>query len=228
MPSTPEPSAATDATRSADGLFAPPSGNDRGGDGERSVPAPVRRAGRKAGETRAEASQRSVLRVQERAAGGRSKRAPRRAKEALAAVTGEGQLVMPGVGEASAGEAVPKDATAGEPKGYRQRLGALGEERAAAWYTEAGYEVVARNWRCREGEIDLVAVGKGVVVFCEVKTRTSDRFGLPAEAVTPLKQARLRALATQFLRDRPQAVHRLRFDVASVRPGEVDVMEAAF
>jgi putative endonuclease len=130
--------------------------------------------------------------------------------------------------EGEAGKAARKVEKAERPRSYRQRLGALGEERAAEWYQEAGYEVVARNWRCREGEIDLVVVGRGCVVICEVKTRSSDRFGVPAEAVTPTKQARLRVLAAQFLRDQPQAQNRLRFDVASVRSGKVDVIEDAF
>jgi putative endonuclease len=117
---------------------------------------------------------------------------------------------------------------------YKQRLGAVGEERAAAWYLARGYEVVARNWRCRDGELDLVVAGHGHVVFCEVKTRTSDRFGLPAEAVTARKQQRLRLLAARFLREEPQAVAAtatataLRFDVASVRNGRVSVIEGAF
>jgi putative endonuclease len=150
--------------------------------------------------------------MQERTGAGRSAKASRRAGEAVA-------LQAPTAAATTTGD---------EPSGYRQRLGAIGEQRAAEWYGEAGYEVVARNWRCREGEIDLVAVGRGAVVFCEVKTRTSDRFGVPAEAVTPLKQARLRALAAQFLRDHPQPSQRLRFDVASVRSGKVDVIEGAF
>ena len=114
------------------------------------------------------------------------------------------------------------------PRPYKQRLGAVGEERTAAWYVAAGYAIVARNWRCRDGEIDLVALGHGVVAFCEVKTRTSDRFGTAAEAVTPLKQQRLRVLAARFLREHPQPASALRFDVASVRSGRVDVIEAAF
>lgn len=111
---------------------------------------------------------------------------------------------------------------------YKQRLGAVGEERAAAWYLARGYTLLARNWRCRDGELDLVVVGHGVVVFCEVKTRTSERYGLPAEAVTLRKQQRLRGLAVRFLREHPQAATGLRFDVASVRSGRVDVIEAAF
>src|SRR5262245_29933348 len=111
---------------------------------------------------------------------------------------------------------------------YKQRLGAVGEERATAWYLARGYKVVARNWRCREGELDLVVTGHGLVVFCEVKTRTSERYGLPAEAVTPVKQQRLRGLAVRFLSENPQPATGLRFDVASVRSGRVSVIEAAF
>ncbi|HEV8116070.1 MAG TPA: YraN family protein, partial [Acidimicrobiales bacterium] len=79
----------------------------------------------------------------------------------------------------------------------RIALGRAVEERAASWYQAHGYDVVARNWRCREGEVDLVAVRRrdGLVVFCEVKARRSARFGSAAEAVGRNKQARLRRLA---------------------------------
>jgi putative endonuclease len=116
----------------------------------------------------------------------------------------------------------------GRTSGHRQRLGAAGEDRAAEWYRRAGYEVVARNWRCREGELDLVVRDRRTLVFCEVKTRTSDRFGLPAEAVTPAKQRRIRALAARFLRDHAEPVPGIRFDVVSVMGDRVDVLEAAF
>ncbi|HEX2064494.1 MAG TPA: YraN family protein [Acidimicrobiales bacterium] len=111
----------------------------------------------------------------------------------------------------------------------RQVLGASGEEKVAAWYRERGYEVLSRNWRRREGELDLVLGTEGLVVFCEVKTRSSDAFGAPAEAVTPVKQARLRRLAAQWLGEQGKA-HRgqLRFDVASVLGGRVEVLEGAF
>lgn len=112
----------------------------------------------------------------------------------------------------------------------RLRLGAAGEERVAAWYRQAGYQVVARNWRCREGEIDLVCTKAGVVVICEVKTRSSLAFGHPAEAVTPAKQRRLRMLATRWLAaaDPPVRPRAIRFDVAAVLPGSIEVIEAAF
>lgn len=122
----------------------------------------------------------------------------------------------------------PADEGGRRRRPYKQRLGAVGEERAAAWYLARGYKLVARNWRCRDGELDLVVVGHGWIVFCEVKTRTSERYGLPAEAVTERKQQRLRGLAARFLRENPQVATALRFDVASVRSGRVSVIEAAF
>jgi putative endonuclease len=115
---------------------------------------------------------------------------------------------------------------------YRQRLGTRGEDRAADWYRAAGYDVIARNWRCPEGELDLVVSLPGELVFCEVKTRSSDRFGVPAEAVTAAKQRRLRALAARFLAEHPQvsgpAVGSIRFDVVAVIGSSIDVIEAAF
>ena len=66
----------------------------------------------------------------------------------------------------------------------RLQLGADGEALAAAWYVAHGYAVLGRNWRCREGEIDLIVHRERSVVICEVKTRATDAFGVPAEAVT--------------------------------------------
>jgi putative endonuclease len=117
-------------------------------------------------------------------------------------------------------------------RGHKQRLGARGEQLAADWYVAHGYRVAARNWRCREGELDLVLVAAdGDLVFCEVKTRSSDRFGVPAEAVTPAKQRRLRTLAARYLAaqgGRPPGRGGIRFDVAAVMGGRVEVIEAAF
>ena len=114
----------------------------------------------------------------------------------------------------------------------RRRLGALGEDAAAKWYEAHGFEILDRNWRVREGEIDLVAWRKPTIVFCEVKTRSSDRFGVPSEAVTAAKQRRLRTLAARWLAEHPTRRGQVRFDVASVTPAgaspAVAVLEAAF
>ena len=112
----------------------------------------------------------------------------------------------------------------------RRALGARGEDRAAAWYVAQGYEVLARNWRCREGEIDLICAKDRRVVICEVKTRASAAFGHPAEAVTPAKARRLRVLATRWLADGdpPFRPAEIRFDVAAILAGELEVIEAAF
>jgi putative endonuclease len=107
----------------------------------------------------------------------------------------------------------------------------------ADWYRAAGYEVLARNWRCREGELDIVAASSSTLVFCEVKTRRSTAFGLPVEAVTVTKQRRLRALAARWLAQSDGSGRRyydeMRFDVAAVMPTpdgalSVEVIQAAF
>lgn len=111
----------------------------------------------------------------------------------------------------------------------RRALGAAGEDRAARRYNDDGYEVLSRNWRCRDGEIDLVCADEQTLVFVEVKTRSSLAFGHPAEAVTAEKQARLRRLAGRWI-DAHRSTRRpnLRFDVVAVLPDSVDVIEDAF
>lgn len=95
-------------------------------------------------------------------------------------------------------------------------LGRLGEQRAADYLKTLHYEILARNWRCRRGEIDIVALDEGTVVIVEVKTRSTDRFGLPVEAVGPIKLSRLRALAGEWLACRAERFPRVRIDVVSV------------
>lgn len=110
----------------------------------------------------------------------------------------------------------------------RRAFGAEAEARAAAWYEAAGYTIVARNWRCRDGELDIVALRGRQLVFVEVKARRTDRFGIPAEAVTPEKQRRLRRLAMEFMQESDVPRGSLRFDVVSVLGGRLEVIEAAF
>jgi len=111
-----------------------------------------------------------------------------------------------------------------------QVLGAKGEDAACRWYADRGYVVLDRNWRHgRAGELDLILRDPtdGVVVFCEVKTRASDRFGTPAEAVGPKKQLRIRRLAAAWLAEH-DGFQAVRFDVAGVVGGKVEVVQAAF
>jgi putative endonuclease len=108
----------------------------------------------------------------------------------------------------------------------RDRVGRSGERAAWAVYRRRGYRLLARNWRCSLGELDLVLAGSGTIVFCEVKARTSAALGGPHEAVTASKRRRVRALAEAFIKSRGLGVRAYRFDVASVllRPdGRTDV-----
>jgi putative endonuclease len=114
----------------------------------------------------------------------------------------------------------------------RRARGAGGEDAAAAWYEARGFDVLARNWRCRAGEIDLVAARGSLLVICEVKTRLGRSFGGGFEAVGWEKQRKLRHLAELFLLGRPVPPERVRFDVASVASGSggwtVEVFRDAF
>ena len=110
----------------------------------------------------------------------------------------------------------------------RQRRGFDGETSAAQWYEARGYEVLDRNWRCRRGELDLVLRLGSTLVFCEVKSRASDRFGTGAEAITYDKRARIRRLAAKWLAAKSARPASIRFDVATIRGDQLDVIEAAF
>ncbi len=81
----------------------------------------------------------------------------------------------------------------------KDELGRRGERIAERALIGRGYRILDRNWRCREGEIDLVARDGDALVFVEVKTRSSDAFGHPFEAITAAKLARLRRLASAWL-----------------------------
>lgn len=97
-------------------------------------------------------------------------------------------------------------------------VGAYGERRAVAHLVEAGIQIVERNWRCSDGEIDIVARDGDDIVFCEVKTRRGLEFGPPAGAVVSAKARRLRRLAVRWLREHDMHGHDVRFDVVSVLP----------
>ncbi|NMN01462.1 YraN family protein [Bifidobacterium panos] len=100
-----------------------------------------------------------------------------------------------------------------------RKLGSLGEDYAATWLAAQGWRILERNWHCRYGELDIVAVDdESRIVFVEVKTRRATRFGTPQEAVTQAKQKNLRRAAVQWLlAPEHRARHRgVRFDVITV------------
>jgi len=99
----------------------------------------------------------------------------------------------------------------------RSALGAAGEAAAAAWLEARGYQILDHNVRTRFGEIDLVARIGDVIVFVEVKSRTSARFGHPSEAVTAGKQHRLARLASGYLHVKGLDDHLARFDAVAVQ-----------
>lgn len=119
-----------------------------------------------------------------------------------------------------------------------QALGRWGEDLAAQWYVDRGYEILERNWRCKIGELDLIVTDYRQIVFCEVKTRTTDRFGSGFEAITPQKRRRIQRLALEYLKSDDYNNHMnraarearavLRFDVASIVAGTIEVLVSAF
>lgn len=117
----------------------------------------------------------------------------------------------------------------------KDELGTRGERIAERALVGRGYVILDRNWRCRDGEIDLVARDGDTLVFVEVKTRSSTAFGHPLEAVTPAKLARLRRLAMSWIvaqRPSPRAA-RIRIDAVAVvappdRPATLEHLEGIF
>lgn len=112
-------------------------------------------------------------------------------------------------------------------------LGRRGEELAHRYLENQGLVVLARNWRCREGELDIVATDGDTLVVCEVKTRAGVGYGLPAEAVTHAKVARIRRITHQWMSEWRLRFPAIRFDVVSVvwPPGgepQLDHIEGAF
>ncbi len=107
-------------------------------------------------------------------------------------------------------------------------LGRFGESQAASYYRAKGYAVLAQNWRCPAGEIDLVCARGRTLVICEVKARARTATGHPLEAVTRGKQLRLRRVAAAYLVGQTASWDEIRFDVAAVLGGSLHVVEDAF
>jgi putative endonuclease len=95
-------------------------------------------------------------------------------------------------------------------------LGREGEQAAVDYLTERGFRILDRNWRCADGEIDIVAVERHSLVVCEVKTRSGTRYGTPLEAVGRVKLRRLRRLAAQWLNAHGVRFEQIRIDVVGL------------
>ena len=100
----------------------------------------------------------------------------------------------------------------------RRAVGAYGERVAARHLQDLGLVILDRNWRCADGEVDLILRDGDDIVFCEVKTRRSGVFGTPAEAVDHRKVRKLRFLAGRWLSESQVRPREIRFDVVEVFP----------
>ncbi len=102
----------------------------------------------------------------------------------------------------------------------KDALGRQGEQLAAEYLQQAGFRILDRNWRCIEGEIDIVAVDRRVLVACEVKTRSGTGYGTPLEAITWKKRKRLRRLAISWVVAHGVLFDEVRVDVVAVLKGQ--------
>ena len=114
-----------------------------------------------------------------------------------------------------------------------KKLGELGEELAISYLKKNGYEIKERNFRVKAGEVDIIAVDNDVLVFVEVKTRSSVAFGIPAEAVTYRKQQQISKVALVYINNHQLHNCDARFDVVSVlivstNNPQIDLIRNAF
>ncbi|WP_458126364.1 YraN family protein [Paenibacillus sp. Z3-2] len=99
----------------------------------------------------------------------------------------------------------------------RQQKGRLGEEAACRWLRENDYRIIRQNWRCRSGEIDIIASCEGLIVFVEVRSRSgAAQYGTPQESVDMRKMQQVRSTASVYLQMTGEADLQIRFDVIAV------------
>lgn len=111
----------------------------------------------------------------------------------------------------------------------KRALGSEKEQVAAAFLEQQGYQILQKNYRCKIGEVDLIAHHGEYLVFVEVKYRKNDRIGSPEEAVTPVKQKRISKVCVWYLRENHLSLDTpCRFDVVAVSQEEVRIYQNAF
>ena len=115
-------------------------------------------------------------------------------------------------------------------KGERRKLGFWGERRAARFLKKSGYKILCRNFKCKAGEIDVIAQKGDTIAFVEVKTRSSDAFGEPCEAVDLTRQRRYCNAADLYIRLNNLGFNDyvLRFDIIEIKKGVLNHIENAF
>jgi putative endonuclease len=114
---------------------------------------------------------------------------------------------------------------------YKQKLGEMGEKTAVQFLRRKGYRIIARNFSCRLGEIDIIARREKTTVFVEVKTRSSRAFGLPQESITKEKIKHLRRCAQFYIKSHAGSEENFRFDVVSIISGncpQIQLIQNAF
>ena len=111
---------------------------------------------------------------------------------------------------------------------YKKLLGRAGEKRAVEFLKEKGYKILDTNFKTHIGEIDIVAKDGLFTVFCEVKTRSSDAFGQPSDAVNHKKQEKYFMVATEYLRNKRLLDCPSRFDVIEIENGQINHIIDAF
>ena len=109
-----------------------------------------------------------------------------------------------------------------------RRIGGAQEARAMLELERLGYKILEKNFRCRIGEIDMIALHKGYLVFIEVKYRKNSKAGFAAEAVTWKKQQTISRVADYYIRTHCKKIPSCRFDVAALDGEAVTVYENAF
>ncbi len=114
----------------------------------------------------------------------------------------------------------------------KKELGKKGEDLAVRFLKKKGYQIIERNYVCKMGEMDIIAREKDILVFVEVKTRTSTMFGPPQLAVNPKKQSQMSKVALNFLKEKKLEDVKARFDVVAILLGpkgaEIELIKDAF
>lgn len=111
----------------------------------------------------------------------------------------------------------------------KRSIGQIQEQRAAEYLEKSGYDIIKRNYRCRAGEIDIIAYHQGYLVFIEVKYRKDDRSGSPEEAVNVKKQRQISKVSAWYLTEQGMNLDTpCRFDVVAVTPDQIRIYENAF